>query len=97
MAVTCTYYEVLHSLEEDGLLDPSNTLHLFAAQYIFVERLQKDLDMFTVGWDNHPLRTEQNLTPNQLWTLGTLHTPVADAENVEVKILFDVDTDFSIM
>lgn len=86
MAVTSVYYELLHSLEEDGLLDPSNSLLLFCAQYIFVPRLQMDLDTFTGGWDNHPLRTEQNLTPSQLWTIGLLQTPVAAPENLEVKL-----------
>ena len=85
MAVTSVYYELLHSLEEDELLDPSNSLHLFCAQYVFVPRLRMDLDTFTGAWDNHPLRTEQNLTPNQLWTLGLLQTPVAAPENLEVK------------
>lgn len=86
MAVTSVYYELLHNLEEDCLLDPSNSLHLFCAQYIFVERLQKDLDTFKNGWDNHALRTEQSLTPNQLWTIGLLQNPVAAPENTEVRL-----------
>ncbi|XP_049457585.1 uncharacterized protein LOC125904292 [Epinephelus fuscoguttatus] len=83
MAVTRVYCELLHGLEEECLLDPSNSLQLFCAQYIFVPRLQMDLDTFTAGWDNHPLRTEQNLTPNQLWTIGFLQYPVAAPENLE--------------
>ncbi|XP_030579643.1 uncharacterized protein LOC115776189 [Archocentrus centrarchus] len=83
MAVTSTYYELLHSLEEHDLLNPSDSLHLFCAQYVFVPRLQMDLDLFTDGWDNHPLRTEQNLTPNQLWSIGLLQNPVPAAENLE--------------
>lgn len=83
MAVTSVYYELLHSLEEDGLLDPANSLHLFCAQYIFVPRLQIDLDVFREGWDNHPLRTEQNMTPNQLWNIGLLQNPVAAPEDLE--------------
>lgn len=86
MAVTRVYYELLHGLEEECLLDPSNSLQLFCAQYIFVPRLQMDLDTFTAGWDNHPLRTEQNLTPNQLWTIGFLKYPVAAPENLEVDL-----------
>ncbi|KAL1020937.1 hypothetical protein UPYG_G00006640 [Umbra pygmaea] len=83
MAVTCVYYELLHSLEEDCLLDPSNSLHLFSAHYIFVPRLQRDLDTFAQGWDNHAMRTEQNLTPNQLWTIGLLQHPATAPENLE--------------
>lgn len=60
-----------------ALLDPSNSLHLFCAHYTFVKRLQKDLYTFKNGWHNHALRTEENLTPNQLWTKGLLQNPVA--------------------
>ncbi|XP_039463356.1 uncharacterized protein LOC120436418 isoform X1 [Oreochromis aureus] len=96
MAVTSVYYELLHNLEEDCLLDPSNSLHLFCAQYIFVERLQKDLDTFKNGWDNHALRTEQSLTPNQLWTIGLLQNPVAAPENTEdIQEHFSLDLDCS--
>ena len=45
-----------------------------------------DLDSFTAGWDNHPLCTEQNLTSNQLWTIGCLQYPVAAPENLEVDL-----------
>ncbi|KAF3837696.1 hypothetical protein F7725_009464 [Dissostichus mawsoni] len=57
-------HDVLHSLEEDGLLDISDVVHLFGVQYIFVPRLQADLDTFIQGWNNHPLRTEGGLTPD---------------------------------
>lgn len=65
VAVTSKYHDVLHSLEEDGLLDISNDIHLFGVHYIFVPRLRADLETFTEGWNNHPLRTEGGLTPEQ--------------------------------
>lgn len=46
-----------------------------------------------MGWDNHPLRTEQNLSPQQLWTIGLLQNPVNApdlAEEIE-----DADLDFN--
>lgn len=72
MTVTNVHYETLHSLEDEGLLEPSGSIHLFCAQCVFLPRLQRDLDVFRVGWDNHHLRTEQNLSPQQLWTMGLL-------------------------
>eukprot|EP00064_Thunnus_orientalis_P011705 superscaffoldBa00001715_g11736 len=63
MAVTSVYYELLHGLEEDCLLDPSNSLHLFCAQYIFVPRLQMDRDTFTSGLGAKP---QQALMANDL-------------------------------
>lgn len=72
VAVTCKYHDVLHSLEEDGLLDVSDVVHLFGVNYIFVPRLQANLDTFITGWDNRSLRSEGGLTPEQLWCMGHL-------------------------
>ncbi|XP_073729852.1 uncharacterized protein [Misgurnus anguillicaudatus] len=72
VAVTSKYYNVLHSLEEDGLLDISDVVHLFGVHYIFLPRIKVDLNSFIGGWNNHPLRTEGNLTPDQMWHLGDI-------------------------
>ncbi|XP_013878870.1 uncharacterized protein LOC106528281 isoform X1 [Austrofundulus limnaeus] len=77
-AVTSIYYDVLHYLEEEGYLNISNETHLFCCHYVFLPRLQEDLDTFRSGWDNHPLRTESNMTPNQLWVLGRTHHPIPE-------------------
>ncbi|CAL9695551.1 unnamed protein product [Knipowitschia caucasica] len=78
MAVTNVYYNVIHALEDWGHLDISNQIHLFCCHYIFIPRLQMSLDVFREGWDNHPMRTEQNLSPNQLWQMGEMQTPVPE-------------------
>uniref|UniRef100_A0A3Q0QXJ5 Resolvase HTH domain-containing protein n=1 Tax=Amphilophus citrinellus TaxID=61819 RepID=A0A3Q0QXJ5_AMPCI len=89
MGVTCVFYNVLHQLEEQDLLDLSNPLHLFCCHYVFLPCLQVNLDIFRQGWDNHPLRTEQNLTPNQLWELGQINHPVVDPEVLESGLVPD--------
>ncbi|XP_063056347.1 uncharacterized protein LOC134450437 [Engraulis encrasicolus] len=81
VSATQLFYEVLHSLEEDGLLDLSNVVHLFCAHHIFIPRLANTLHTFVEAWDNHPLRTEGGLTPNQLWVLG--HMTDVEAEESE--------------
>ncbi|KAL2082411.1 hypothetical protein ACEWY4_022229 [Coilia grayii] len=83
-AVSRLYYDLLHTLEEDGLLDPTNSTHVFSAQYVFLPRIQIDLDTFTEGWNNHSMRSESNCTPNQLWTIGTIQTPVEPPDYIEV-------------
>uniref|UniRef100_A0A8C5DJN0 Integrase core domain-containing protein n=1 Tax=Gouania willdenowi TaxID=441366 RepID=A0A8C5DJN0_GOUWI len=70
IAVTSTYYNVLHSLEEVGVLDISDGIHLYGVHYIFVAKLQQDLKTFIGGWNDHPLQTDGGLTPQQLWCLG---------------------------
>lgn len=81
--VTNIYYDLLHRLEEDRLLDPTNCTDLFCAQYVFLPRIQADLETFIEGWNNHSLRTERNYTPNQLWRLERLRI-----QSILLKVLW---------
>ncbi len=80
MSVTNVFYSVLHTLEDEGRHDLSDELHLFSCHYVFIPRLQASLDVFRDGWDNHPLRSEQNLSPNQLWEVGQTLCSVPDPD-----------------
>ncbi|XP_041835779.1 uncharacterized protein LOC121653747 [Melanotaenia boesemani] len=91
MAVSSVYYDILHNLEDEGLLDPCDGIHMFCAQHSFLPRLQRDLDVFRLGWDNHPLRTEHNLSPQQLWTVGLLQNPVDSPDREEDMEDADLD------
>ncbi|XP_030606358.1 uncharacterized protein LOC115794834 isoform X4 [Archocentrus centrarchus] len=71
------------SLEEEGLIDLSNAVHLFCVGYVFIPRLRKDLQVFEESWNSHPLRTERNLTPSQLWMIGMLQEPVSEPDLAE--------------
>ncbi|KAI4804031.1 hypothetical protein KUCAC02_025676 [Chaenocephalus aceratus] len=82
-AVTVIYYDALHYLEEEGFLNIGNATHLFCCHYVFLPRLQDDLDTFRSGWANHPIRTEGHMTPNQLWELGRIHHPIPLSDNME--------------
>ncbi|XP_078793700.1 uncharacterized protein LOC144987876 [Oryzias latipes] len=84
MSVTGLYYNILHSLEDQDLLNISNILHLFCCHYIFLPRIQASLDVFSDAWDSHPIRTEHNMTPNQLWQLGLAQNPVSDPQGTQV-------------
>lgn len=87
-SVTCQYYNLLHSLEEEGFIDLSNAVHLVCVGYVFIPRLRADLQHFTESWNCHPLRTEGNLSPNQLWNIGMLQAPVPEPDLSEVFIQY---------
>lgn len=76
---------MLHSLEEEGFIDLSNVIHLFCAQYAFLPRLRSDLQHFTDSWNNHPISTEANLTPQQMWNIGMLQAPVPEPNYAEMQ------------
>jgi len=67
--VTVLFYRLFCYLEREGLLDASNEYHLFALHYIYKPRLNQALKVFRDAWNNHPIRTEHNLTPSQLLLL----------------------------
>lgn len=69
-ACTCIFYDSFYELEESGLYDSNDQVHIYALWYVFTPRINRHLLMFQNGWDNHPLRTEGNMTPNQLWIYG---------------------------
>ncbi|KAI7801282.1 hypothetical protein IRJ41_003217 [Triplophysa rosa] len=85
IGVTSVYYNILHTLEENHVLDISNSLHLFCCHYVFLPRIQASLDVFHEGWDNHSIRTEHNLTPNQLWQVGQFQNPVLEPESEAIS------------
>lgn len=62
---------------------PGYFQHLFCVHYVFLPRLRAALHICAAGWNNHPLRTEGNHTPQQLWHMGHLNAP-EEEENLEV-------------
>ncbi|XP_076842089.1 uncharacterized protein LOC143486124 [Brachyhypopomus gauderio] len=93
--VTSKYYNMLQSLEKVQLLDVCSTEDLFTVHTVFLPKLKKDLECFVEGWNNHPIRTENNMTPEQLWIMGMRNTNInqpEDAEDIEEP---DIDWDIA--
>ena len=68
--VTRLYYEIFHYLEEIGELCVNNENHIWALQYTFVPLINHALKSFVDDWNSHPLSSERNRSPEQLWILG---------------------------
>lgn len=64
------FYNIFYYLEDLNYLDINDELHLFALECVFLPRINRHLSLFAQGWDSHSLRTECNMTPNQLWIYG---------------------------
>ena len=65
------YYQLFHYLEDLNQLDLENNSHLFCLHYIFLPRINSDLQVFQHSYNNHTLRTEGH-TPLQLFVRGFL-------------------------
>ena len=84
------YYALFYELEDSSLLNVDRDMDLFALQYVFIPRINVQLTQFASAWNNHSLRTENNLTPLQLWTRGLLSpSPTVQEEILEGLIVGD--------
>ena len=63
---------ILPPFESESILDCDNRLHIQALQYVYTPRINESLLKFQQGWNHHPLRTENNSSPIQLWVSGML-------------------------
>ena len=70
--ITSVYYRLFYFLEEHRLLNPINDLHIFSLHYVYLPRINQALQEFVQSWNHHGIRTEQGLTPHQLFTSGSL-------------------------
>ena len=71
-SVTILFYKMFYHLEQFNLLDHLNEHHLWALHYVFIPRINRCLREFTNGWNNHPIRTANHKSPQQLFTAGCL-------------------------
>ena len=83
---TILYYNLFYYMEDLGMLDIENESHLFSLQYVFLDRINDSLKKFTLAWNNHPLSSEGNLSPVQLWMLGLVRNN-QDPQALEVCII----------
>ena len=83
--VVQTFYSLFYWMEDNGKLDPMDENHLFALHYVYLPRIQRCLFEFQTSWNNHPLRTEHNWTPHQIWVNGMIH-----AENLDQLAVSDL-------
>ena len=85
LTITQIYLTVFLVLGHSGVLDVSNELHLACLHYVFLPRINQHLEKFCEGWNNHPLRTEKNKSPNQLWIHG-LHRIVGSGSTIDKEL-----------
>ncbi|XP_077862620.1 uncharacterized protein LOC144344620 [Saccoglossus kowalevskii] len=94
----CTYlfYNLFYHLEDLGLLDPVNELHIFCLHYVYHVRTNHTLDIFTQGWNAHKIRMAANLIPDQLWVSGLLAISNSDSTVAEEVFTTQLETDIQL-
>jgi len=64
------YRHLFTRMEDESILNPDNSIDLYCLHRVFIPSINEDLQKFTSSWHNHPLSTEANQTPLQLWHIG---------------------------
>ena len=67
------FYDIFSEFERCGLLDIDNDIQLWCLHHVFLPVVNRHLQSWKNAWVNHPLQTEKNSTPMQLWVKG-LHS-----------------------
>ena len=75
--IVVLYADLFRRMETDGKLDALNEVDLFCLHIVYLPRINETLDSFVECWNNHPVSTEHNLTPNQLFIQGALSQSMA--------------------
>lgn len=78
---TILFYDLFSYMEECGILYVNSDIHLFCLHYVFIPRINEALSAFTEGWNHHPLSSQKNQSPIQLWMSG-----LAQLQGVDVTV-----------
>ena len=93
--VSTYYIDIFHFLEENGILDRDNEIHLFCLHYTFLPRINRSLEEFRQGWNFHGLSTERNQTPFMVW-LDSVIAPQNESRTSISELLNDTEHSVSL-
>ena len=71
--VAVAFYYAFYAMEQTGILDVENPIHLFALHLVYLPRINYALEELKKLYNDHRLSSEQNWTPNQIWSNGLLN------------------------
>ena len=81
------YYELFYYMEDSGILNIDNEIHIFCLHFIFLPRINRSINQFIAMWNNHPIRTAGNFSPTQLWMTGSHPMPSDVCDDVFSEIV----------
>ena len=79
----CHFANIFSGMEDMGLLDPLNEVHLFSLHFVYTPRINRALQHFTGQWNNHPVSSEHQLSLLQIFASGILENMHSGYSRVE--------------
>ena len=82
------FYFLFYAMEQTGILDIENPVHMFALHLVYTVRINFALHEFASMFNNHGLSTEHNWSPNQIWLNGILgeNNPLNSSESFHESV-----------
>lgn len=87
----CIFYHLFYYLEDNGLLDCTNDVHLYCLHSVYQQYINYSISVFISGWSNHRIRSARNSSPMQLWISGMVNN-YASGYNLTNEIYGSGDT-----
>ncbi|XP_063397451.1 uncharacterized protein LOC134681741 [Mytilus trossulus] len=84
--VSNEFYDLFSYMELKNIFDITNEYHLYALHYVFLPRINERLKSFAFQYNNHPVSTEHNRSPNQLFIQGVLANSMSNFKSIEELI-----------
>ena len=72
MGCISLFYHLFYHLEDTGMLNSDNPVHLWCLHLIYIPYINSALANFVDGWSCHPMSSNNGLSPRQLWMQGML-------------------------
>ena len=85
--VTGFYHGLFRHLVSFEILNPDDDIHIFCLHSVFIPRINRHLQCWRNAWIKHPMRSEHNMSPEQLWTSGLQR--IAGSRNIIAKEVFE--------
>ena len=73
--VLSMYYQLFYFLEDEGMLDPFNNLHITILHYVYLPKINEKLELWRNAWSRHHMRTVRS-SPIRLWVSGQVQNSV---------------------
>lgn len=98
------YKDLFIVMENSGILDLDNEVHLLALEIVYLPRINASLQEFEQQWNHHGIRTAGHKSPMALWYSGNIYSQqdilVNDLESYGVDYdgeVPDVETDNNVV
>lgn len=65
--VVSYFYNLFYAMEDAGLINHDNPVHLYALQKVYLGVINERLSFYQKSWNSHNIRTENEKNPEQIW------------------------------